>query len=299
MLVLNLDSNFKLEQYKTFGMPIDNLNAELFNFSAGEVHIKLQKRVTETMNFLISNRINNSDNLIQILLAADALRRTYGNDIKLHGFFPYLPYGRQDRPMIEGEPFSLKVIANIINTVNFKKIFTLDPHSDVTPALIDNLEIFRPNYLLQAKEDILKKFGDFVLVAPDGGALKKIYKQAKFIDYKNSQVEIPFSVNVPPVVIANKVRNVADGKIIATILPQEVDYQNKTFWIMDDILDGGRTFIELAKELRAKGAKKVVLSVSHAIVSHGEEELRKCIDKIYTTNSIKDDESELIRRFKI
>lgn len=287
MHVLNLDSNFELKNWKGSKY---NLKAKLFNFSGGECHIKLEGKddyfdYSNVNEVLITHRINNSDNLMQVLLAADALKRKYGN-IKLNGFFPYMPYGRQDRPMVEGEPFSLKVFANIINLAGFNKVYTLDPHSDVTPALIDNLEVIKPNYLLAAKEDILKDYGEFVLVAPDGGALKKIYNQAKLIDYKGEMF------------CATKHRDVTNGKITGTEIPFRL-YSGETVWIMDDICDGGRTFIELAKVLKEKGAEHVVLSVSHAIISHGEEELKKYIDKIYSTNSIKDGESDLIKRFKI
>jgi ribose-phosphate pyrophosphokinase len=93
---------------------------------------------------------------------------------------------------------------------------------------------------------------------------------------------------------------VGTGEIIRMTLDATQDeIKGKTVWIQDDICDGGRTFIELAKLLRERGAAKVILSVSHAIISHGEEELKKWIDKIYTTDSIKNDESGLVKRYKL
>jgi ribose-phosphate pyrophosphokinase len=286
MNVLNLDPKFQPTNRKYDIL----LEGELFKFSGGEVHVKIKPTEGFQEEFLITHRINSSDNLMEVLLAADALRRKWQDDIPISLFIPYIPYGRQDRPMIEGEPFSLKVFAEILKIGRFFKVLTIDPHSDVTPALIDNLKILPQTFLKDAKKDIEKNFGEFVLVSPDGGALKKIYKQAQYIDYKGE------------IICANKNRDVSTGKILNTEINTQQGYglnPDLTYWIQDDICDGGRTFIELAKLLRQFGAKHVVLSVSHGIFSKGEEELKKHLDKIYTTVSIKSEESDLIRRFLI
>src|SRR6266852_3626927 len=98
MLVLNLDKNWKYQ------LPYQDilLRAEQFVFSGGEVHIKLDKKESLYKNSLILHRINNSQNLMELLLAADAIRRN-SHEAKINAFIPYLPYARQDRPMIEGE----------------------------------------------------------------------------------------------------------------------------------------------------------------------------------------------------
>lgn len=282
---LNLDPNFT----PTDGV---DLGYEKFTFSGGEVHIKLGFQIeipgAEIKEVLVTHRLNNSAAIFEVLMAVDALRRKYGEDLVLTGYFPYIPYGRQDRVMVDGEPLSLKVFANVLNTCKFKKIYTLDPHSDVTAALINNLSPLDPYFLRHAVKDInafpLAK--PYYLMVPDGGALKKSHSIATFIGYTKT------------VLCANKVRDVNTGKIVRTETPP-IDYTGQTVLIVDDILDGGRTFIELAKVLKAAGVKHVFLAVSHAIVSHGEEELAKWIDKIYTTNSIKDAESTLIKRYKI
>jgi ribose-phosphate pyrophosphokinase len=293
MLILNLDPTVKswenLTRDPIYHSDIDGyINYKKFIFSGGEVHIKLTSEGRLTVNkVLITHRINNSQNLMELLLAADAVRRQFANAV-ISAFIPYLPYARQDRPMVEGEPFSLKVFVNLLKTANFNKVFTLDPHSDVSPALIDNLEIIEPYYLKQTFYDIRKEYGDeILLVAPDGGALKKIYNHAKYIEYKDE------------IICATKHRDVSNGKILRTEIPDGSYGDFGAIWIMDDICDGGRTFIELAKILKMYGGKRVVLSVSHAIVSHGEEELKKYIDKIYSTVSVKNDESDLIKRYEI
>lgn len=289
--VLNLD-----REYLPYHSMVD-LGFEKFIFPGGEVHIKLGYQIeiagAEIKQVTITHRLNSSNAIFEVLLAVDALRRKYGEDLILYGHFPYIPYGRQDRVMVEGEPLSLKVMADILNSCKFRAVYTLDPHSDVTAALVKNLKKIYPQYLLSAHFDLQKygstdRNGEYYLMVPDGGALKKSHDIAKFIHYKGT------------ILCANKVRDVETGKIIRTETPK-LNYAGKTILIVDDILDGGRTFIELAKVLKAVGAKRVFLAVSHAIVSRGEEELAKWIDKIYTTDSIKngDDESKLIQRCKI
>ena len=284
--VLNLDPKFT--PYSEV-QRVD-LQFEKFVFSGGEVHIKLGYQVeipgAEINKVLITHRINSSQHVMEVLLAADALRRKYGDDLVLEAYFPYIPYARQDRVMVEGEPLSLKVFANLINTCRFKKVTVLDPHSDVSAALINNLKTVAPLFLHTAVTYIKnhhnpEQFANFRLMVPDGGALKKSHALATFINYKHE------------VLCANKVRDVGTGKILRTEAPA-FDYTGQVILIVDDILDGGRTFIELAKVLKALGAAAVYLAVSHAIVSHGETELARWLDKIFTTNSIKDETSSLI-----
>lgn len=289
MIYINLDPNFKVGYHSSSIYPAYKFHT--FKFSGGEMHIKFDAQYFAYFTkpeFTLVHRINSSDNLMELLMANDALRRSYP-DAEISAFIPYFPYARQDRVMVKGEPFSLKVFIKLLETANFHRIFTLDPHSEVTPALMDNLRSVSLDYLQQAAADIKTEFGEFILISPDGGALKKIYNEAKEIGYTGT------------ILSASKLRDVKTGKILSThIDTMGQDLTGKTVWIMDDIIDGGRTFIELAKLLKEEhGVKHVVLSVTHGIVSHGEEELAKWINKIYTTNSVKDTESTLIKRYKI
>jgi ribose-phosphate pyrophosphokinase len=69
--------------------------------------------------------------------------------------------------------------------------------------------------------------------------------------------------------------------------------------IVDDICDGGRTFIGIAQELKMKNAGDIYLCVSHGIFSHGFDELRKYFKKIFTTNSFKDINDEIVKQIEI
>lgn len=280
--VIDLDPNF-LAQIKV------PLAVNKFRFSGGETHIKLEHNIDLVTDVLIRHRLNSAENIMELLLATDAAKRRF-RKVRVSALFPYIPYARQDKVMAQGEPFSLKVFANLINAQNYETVWVLDPHSDISDALIENIRHIDPYYLFNAKDDIIKNFGEnFVMVSPDGGALKKIYKNATFIGYKG------------PIYCATKLRDVSTGKIVRTTLDAtKKDLKGKTVWIQDDICSGGRTFIELSKVLKNKGAKHVVLSVSHYEGIADEDKIKDSgIEQIYTTNSISNAGTDLVKRFSI
>jgi len=242
----------------------ETIEFERLRFNGGENHIKLLSPVQEQVT--IEAQLKNSDYVMELFMATDALRRAGAKEITL--LAPYIPYGRQDRVMVPGEPLSIKVFAQLINTQNYKAVYTFDNHSEVTTALIDRcIEISNHRMI---KTFIYDNEGHGVrIVAPDGGALKKVFKLAQECNR--------------PVITAAKHRDVKTGEISRTeVLAQNLT--GSTCVIVDDICDGGRTFVELAKALKEKGAKKVILYVSHGIFSYGTIELCENIDKIYTTN---------------
>lgn len=263
-MILNLDQNFK---------PLEGAEIEFqsFMFSGGEPHIKIKSPLTPEAGFVdVTHRINSFNDLGLLCLAADALKRMeteLGNLV-----IPYFPAARQDRVMVKGEPLSVKVYADIINTLGFKKVIVLDAHSEVTPALITNCEaVLNHNFIKKVTE----KIGSNVkLISPDGGALKKIYKVSEFL----GGVEV---------VECSKSRDVKTGKLTGFKVYTD-DLGGQDCLIVDDICDGGGTFIGLADELKKKNAGKLYLAVTHGIFSKGFDELENCFTHIFTTNSFKE-----------
>jgi len=273
MKVLNLSTGFS-----PCSTALEEIESQSFLFSGGEVHVKLKHSADDV---LITARLNDSNDIMRLLLAVDALRRNGTQNISV--FIPYLPYARQDRVMVKGEPLSIKVVCNLLNSCGFNKIYIFDVHSEVSLALLNNCELITNGSLV---EEVLKGERDYLLVSPDAGALKKIYKLAEAINY------------TADIVLCNKVRDVSNGRIKQITVDQE-DLNGKHCFIIDDICDGGATFVGVAKELRKRNAGRVSLIVSHGIFSHGETELKELIDHIYTTDSIKDNSSELISRIPL
>ena len=114
-----------------------------FIFPGGEVGFKFTKEAMfnsdESVEVQIFASATCSDDFMGLAMAKDALEQLGYRNITL--VLPYVPYGRQDRKCDSGEAFSLKVFAGLLNSLRFKKIVIFDPHSDVTPALIDNVKV--------------------------------------------------------------------------------------------------------------------------------------------------------------
>jgi ribose-phosphate pyrophosphokinase len=129
------------------------------------------------------------------------------------------------------------------------------------------------------------KNNNFYLISPDAGSNKKIYDLAKSIGYTNE------------IIRCDKLRDIPTGQIIETIVYKD-DFDGKDAIIVDDICDGGKTFIELAKVLKQKNVGKIYLVITHGIFSQGFEGLASYVSGIYTTNSVKDiEDGEIVDEF--
>lgn len=245
-------------------MPVE---LKIWKFPAGEIGVRvidpslLRSGIHDiTMNF------ESNDDLFVVAQLVNILK-PWRKSSELTLSCGYMPYARQDRRMTYGEANAMKVVAQFINTLGFDHVDILDPHSDVVEATIDNL------FIMEQHEALLE-FAEYIpnntiLVSPDAGALKKIYKAAKALEMD--------------VVCATKVRDVSTGQITSTKVECE-HIGNKDFLIVDDICDGGRTFIELAKVLKPLTDGKIYLYITHGIFSAGYEELEKHFEKIFVAN---------------
>lgn len=274
-MILNLDTHFNPFPGKR------EIQFQSFTFSGGEPHIKINPDFDVSEPVTIIHRINSFNDFGLLLLAIDALKRM---DVKLiNVFIPYFPAARQDRVMISGEPLSVKVYADILNSLKLNKVTVFDAHSEVTPALLDNCEVI-PNHAFIA--EVLEKIGKEVkLISPDGGALKKIYKVSEYL----GGVEV---------VECSKSRDVKTGKLSGFKVYND-DLKGMDCLIVDDICDGGGTFVGLAEELKKKNAGKLYLAVSHGIFNKGFDVFQKDFEKIFTTNSFREFDNEMVEVVKL
>jgi ribose-phosphate pyrophosphokinase len=225
------------------------------------------------------SRMNNFKDLELIICANQALRNMAVSTVSL--YVPYFMGARSDRRFTEGDVHYLKqVICPIINSQNFNAVLVLDPHSDVLEACLNNFEKINNHTIVKhALTDIDNKDGAqdrIVLVSPDAGAYKKIFDVAQ-----------KFGIN--KIITATKVRDIKTGKILHTEIPTLDQHEDLKYVIVDDICDGGRTFIELAKAIHgSRPTAKVYLVVTHGIFSNGFLELSRELEKVYSSNSYSD-----------
>ena len=192
-----------------------------------------------------------------------------------HLDLPWLPWARQDRHMVSGDSFALKVFASQLNTLKFDKVNVLDPHSDAAAAAIDNFVAIPQEVCLMQSASLSRLFQQnaLMLVAPDAGSLKKIDAVAR-------------AAGVEQYAILSKKRDVASGSLTGFALLAG-DVRARDLLIVDDLCDAGGTFIGSAQVLRDAGARSVSLYVTHGIFSKGVEHLfANGIDAIYTTTSL-------------
>ncbi len=243
-------------------------------FPDGQPHIvlNLDKNAVYTEGSLVVARIANPTDLFTVLMAKDVLETQGFEHIDLT--ISYLMAARMDRQMTDGEPFSLRIVAAILNQAGFRRISIFDPHSDVSTALILRSKAISNEAFVGKCLDHFyqnQERGDYALMSPDAGALKKIYKVAQFVD-------------APSVIECSKKRDVKTGHL-SGFHTDMADFHGKTCFIVDDICDGGGTFVGLAALLKSRNAGKIVLIVSHGIFSKGFDLAN--IDAIYTTDSFK------------
>lgn len=261
MYFLNLSPTLNFEPALTYAS---------FVFNGGEPHIKISPTDAERGKpVCITVQARSANDLLMALLAKDALSRMGFGQVDL--FIPYFPAARQDRVMVPGEPLTVKVFAAMINAAGFSKVTVFDAHSEVTAALLDRCQAIQNHAFIKKITETIPNPSQLTLIAPDAGAAKKIHHLASAIGWER-------------VVQCDKVRDVKTGKLSAPQVFSD-DLKGADCLIVDDICDGGGTFIQLAESLRAKNAGRLFLAVSHGIFSKGVTVLTDVFDGVFTTNS--------------
>lgn len=270
-MILNLTNPEQSEiKYKISKFPDGQQTIDFTNFFIGTF---LEKSVQ------IKSRLNSFKDL-EVIICANQILRNLGAS-KVHLYVPYFLGARSDRRFQEGGVNYLKqVICPIINSQNFDSVTVMDPHSDVLEGCLNN---FKKENNFKLVKDALTKIDNkdgaqdrICLVSPDAGAYKKVYDVAK-------------EFRIERIITATKVRDLKTGNILRTEIPVLDQHNDLTYVIIDDICDGGRTFLELAKVIKdGRPTARVYLIVTHGIFSAGFYKLSKHIDGIFSTNSVQD-----------
>lgn len=269
---MQLTSNFKLSSG----------SYSVMQFPSGEIQVTLHTNpCTRVHPIKIIGSILSSDHLMELLQLVDAIKNNWKcTDLQL--VMPYCAYSRQDRICNEGESFSLRVFAQLINSCNFTSVTTWDNHSDVSTALINNctnLHVKELLYRYPTKPGLV--FGTFDLVyydyfiSPDAGSNKKVFACSQ-----------QFNI---PMIRADKIRDVTNGSIIDTQVFATADQlKNSTVLIIDDIAANGRTFVELAKAIKAiEPSCTIHLYVTHGFFNSGFNKMKEAgISQFITTTSV-------------
>ena len=206
------------------------------------------------------------------------VRSVIGQDTYIHLVMPYIPNARMDRVKAADEVFTLKWFAAFINALHLDEVTVFDPHSNVAPALINNIRVVQPDKDIK---NAISVIGDdnILLCYPDEGAAKR-YSELMDAEY----------------VFGIKHRDWRTGKIERLELTTPEKVAERNVLIVDDICSRGGTFTHTAAALKEAGAKEIFLYVSHcentifmgSVLTDGQ------ITRVFTTNSIYRGEHEKI-----
>lgn len=200
--------------------------------------------------------------LVQLMLVVNAVRHAKAEPFEL--VVPYLMGARYDRIINPGDSFDLEVVAQCVNSLGFSLVNLFDVHSSVATSLIYNSRSHNNSRLVKAYNQL-----DAVLIVPDKGA---IGKAAEYQDW---------NPNLSERVFCDKVRDTSNGRVSLVVQNPEV-CEGRNCVIIDDICDGGATFLAIAEQIKPA---HLTLIVSHGIFSKGFHALKEKFNEIITTDS--------------
>ena len=247
-----------------------------------------------------------SDMIIQLLLVVNAIKNDSFYKLNkdcclIYLDIPMLPYARQDRWMGDGTSIANKVFIDLLNNLKLDGILTNDIHSDSSRVLFDDgvliertqaecfLDAIRHTYTLSK---LFKSNEKIVFISPDSGAYKKVFDVAAIVSKQyNMDIEI---------VTAQKHRDLKTGQInsttidlshLATSHSNKKENQKFHLFVIDDLCDGGKTFIELSKAIdvslnSVKGEYTKNLFITHGLFTKGKKIVEQHFDNVYAYNDL-------------
>ena len=231
-------------------------------------------------NYTIQWKFENNEELVILYFISRHLDNLGAISKEL--FMNYIPNARQDRSKHDTDVFTLKYFAELINSMNFSKVYVLDPHSPVSEALINNIDVvdIKP-LVIGALNDIklFTKAREIILYFPDNGAAKKY--EDMFKGFKTCY--------------GIKHRDWNTGVIQGLeVVTNGIDLKDKTVLMIDDIISYGGSLFYSALKLKELGAKHICAYVSHcenSILDKEKGNLIKSledgtVEKLYTTKSL-------------
>lgn len=258
-----------IKVYKHLPEGVHSSQVHQNKFPAGELRINVGD-CSRCTCVQIEVKFQTNEDLVALMTVSNAVWQTILLGCKVELILAYVPYDRQDRVCNPGEAFSLVELCSLINNMEFDSVRIADPHSEASTGMLDSVQVTTQADIWVPVLQNLKLEQDFVICSPDKGARLKSEGIAEALNVRYIQ--------------ADKTRKLSTGKIIEfNVKAEEVQ---GTVVIVDDICDGGGTFIGLAQELKKLGADKVILMCTHGVFSKGLTGLFTYIDEIHTTDSL-------------
>ncbi|MFQ6051182.1 MAG: ribose-phosphate diphosphokinase [Candidatus Hydrothermarchaeota archaeon] len=255
----------------------DILRVKKKHFPDGELYIKIERGVKDEDVILIqSTHYPQVENTMELIFLLDLLSDYEPNSMRV--FIPYLGFSRQDKRFEEGEVISVKAVAKMISHFDIDLLYLFDVHK---PHIIDFFnvpvkELSAISLLASYIKDLNIK--DLMVIAPDRGALKKARDLASILEIDFDYLEK---------------ERVAPG--IVKMKEKDLNVKEKNIVLIDDIIDSGGTIIEASEFLFKRGAKKIIASCIHPVLSRNAlSKILACnVSDLIATNSIEREVSKV------
>lgn len=223
---------------------------EIRTFSDGEIYVRINENVRGADVFILQPTCPPvNENLMELLIMLDAFHRASAR--RMTCVLPYYGYARQDRKDQPRVPITAKLVANLITRAGTDRVLTLDLHAGQIQGFFD----IKVDHLFAAPVIIdyfkKKKLKDLVIVSPDVGGVRRARAYAKRIN--------------APLAIIDKRREAPNEAEVMRVVGK---VKGKTTLIVDDMVDTGGTLVAAAEALEKEGAKEILASCTHPILSH-------------------------------
>ena len=278
MKILSGTSNLKLSKDISKNLKLKLINTNIRRFADGEIYIEINENIRGNSVFVIQSTSNPAnDNLMELLLCIDALRRSSAKNIT--AVIPYYGYARQDRKVVPRTSISAKVVANLITNAGASRVVTVDLHAGQIQGFfdmpVDNL-FTTPLFARYIKKKLKNK--KLICVSPDVGGVQRTRGLATKIK--------------ADLAIIDKRRPKPGKSQVMNIIG---DVKGKTCIIVDDIIDSGGTIVNAVDALKKSGATEVYVFITHAVLSgDATNKIKKSkIKKLIITDTI--DNSQKIK----
>ena len=250
MKILTGNSNKQLSNKISKNLKNKLVNTSIRKFADGEIYIEINENIRGNSIFIIQSVSSPAnDNLMELLLCIDALKRSSAKNIT--AVIPYFGYARQDRKVVPRTSISAKLVSNLITNAGADRVVTVDLHAGQIQGFfdipVDNL-FATPIFSKHIKKKIKSK--NIICVAPDVGGVERARALGKKLDVG--------------LAIVDK-RRPSPGK--SQVMNVIGNVKNKICILTDDIIDSGGTIVNAADALIKRGAKEVHVYATHGVFS--------------------------------
>ena len=226
------------------------VNSSIRKFADGEIYIEINENIRGNSIFIVQSISSPAnDNLMELLLCIDALKRSSAKNIT--AVIPYFGYARQDRKVVPRTSISAKLVSNLITKAGADRVVTVDLHAGQIQGFfdipVDNL-FSTPIFARHVRKRIKSK--KIICVAPDVGGTERARALGKLL-------------NVGLAIVDKRRPKPGQSQVMNVI----GDVKNQTCVIVDDIIDSGGTIVNAAKALKQRGAKEVYVYITHGVLS--------------------------------